>query len=169
MPAVLPLHEITADLAALEAALHDNGGEIDDATEDRYADLLQMHADKVAGYVAVIRRISTTADAFKAEADRLAAHARAAQRSADALKERLLHAMLDRGETSHATPLGKVAVRYASTRPLVVDVDVRALPLAFLKRPEPDRQALADALKAGDRTAALCAHFGEPTPYLSIR
>ncbi|MBE2186701.1 MAG: siphovirus Gp157 family protein [Rhodothermales bacterium] len=167
---VLPLHTITAELAELEAAIIDAGGEITDEIDARYSDLLRMEAEKVTGYVAVYRRLSATADAYKAEADRLAAHAKAAQRSADALKERLLYAMLQRGETEHVTPLGKVAVRFASTRPVVLRVEPQDLPDAFrVERVDADKRALADALKAHDPAAEAVATFGDPAPFLSIR
>src|SRR5690606_10052622 len=89
MPAPLPLYEIDAELEALEAALLDAGGEITDDLEATYHDLLDMRAEKVAGYVAVIRRLELSADAYDAEVKRLTAHRNAMRSSAQRLKERL--------------------------------------------------------------------------------
>jgi len=168
---ILSLHAITDELAALEAAIVEAGGEITDEVDEHYADLLQMHADKVGGYVAMIRRLESTSMAFKAESDRLATHARHADHAAKSLKERLLWAMIQRGEKEHATPLGKVSVRFASTRSVFIhDTDLSTLPDRFkVVSVVPDKRAIADALKAHDPEAEAVASFADPSAFLSIR
>ena len=169
MPAPLPLYEIDAELEALEAALLDAGGEITDDLEATYHDLLDMRAEKVAGYVAVIRRLELSADAYDAEVKRLTAHRNAMRTSAQRLKERLCEAMCRRGEDAHDTPLGRVRVQHARTRPVLLLVDPDDLPERFRRvAVSADKRALTDALKEGDEEALRCAEWGEPSPFLRI-
>lgn len=169
MPAPLPLYEIDAELEALEAALLDAGGEITDDLEATYHDLLDMRAEKVAGYVAVIRRLELSADAYDAEVKRLTAHRNTMRSSAQRLKERLCEAMCRRGEDTHDTPLGRVRVQHASTRPVLLLVDPDDLPERFRRvAVSADKRALTDALKEGDEEALRCAELGEPSPFLRI-
>ena len=77
-PKPLPLYAIDAELAELERALIEAEGEITEDVNERFDDLLQMREDKVGGYVAVIRRLETSAEAYGGEAKRLTANARQA-------------------------------------------------------------------------------------------
>ena len=167
--APLPLYEIDAELEALEVALLDAGGEITDDVEAEYHDLLDMRAEKVAGYVAMIRRLELSAEAYDAEVKRLTANRNAMRNTAQRLKDRLCEAMCRRGEDEHETPLGRVRVQRASTRPVVVLVEVDALPERFRRiSVSADKRALTDALKDGDEEALRCAELAEPSPYLRI-
>ena len=168
-PAPLALHAIDAKLEALETELIENGGEITDEMEADFADLLEMRADKMDGYVAVIQRLRASADGTKAIADRLADHAKRYAKSADRLADKMLAAMLARDETKHDTPLGTVSVRRNGTRPVVLDVDEDDMPERFLRRSVAiDKRELSDALKAGDDEALAVARFGEAGFHLRI-
>ncbi len=168
-PAPLALHAIDARLEALETELIEHGGVITEEMEADYAELLEMRADKMAGYVAVIQRLRASAEGTKAIADRLADHAKRYTRSADRMEERMLAAMLARDEDKHDTPLGIVSVRRNSARPVVLDVVEDALPERFLRRTTSvDKRELSDALKAEDAEALAVAHFDEAGYHLRI-
>ena len=168
-PRPLPLYAIDAELAELERALIEADGEITDEVNERFDDLLQMREDKVGGYVAVLRRLETSAEAYGAEAKRLAAGARVMQNSADRLKQRLLDAMTARGDTEYETPLGRVRAYPGSARSVTVLGEPDDLPERFKRvTVSPDKRALSDALKAQDPEAIRYAEFEAPTPYLRI-
>ncbi|MBE2187272.1 MAG: siphovirus Gp157 family protein [Rhodothermales bacterium] len=168
-PKPLALYEIDRELHELESALIEAGGEITEEVDERFNDLLQMRAEKVAGYVAVIRRLETSADAYASEAQRLSSNARAMQNSADRLKQRLLEAMLARGDQEYDTPLGRIRTYEGSSRSVTVLVDPEDLPDRFKRvTVVPDKRALADALKSLDPDAVRLAEFEPPTPFLRI-
>ena len=165
----LPLHQIDADLEALEADLLAAGGEFTDEIEARHDALLEMRADKVAGYAAVIRRLDLSADAVDAEVKRLTAHRNALRNSDRRLKDRLCEAMCRRGERQHETPLGRVRVQRSGTRPVLILVEPDALPEPFRRvAVSADKRALADALRAGDPEAERVAAFGPAAVHLRI-
>ena len=170
MPAPLPLFEIDAQLEALEAELLDAAGVVDDETSDRYDALLDARDDKALACLALIRRNAATADAYAAEAKRLADRARAHQRTADRVRDILLGSMLRRDESVHETPLGRVRVQYASTRSVVLSADVDDLPERFRVQPPAvaDKRVLADALKADDPEARAVASLAPAAPFLRI-
>ena len=168
-PKPLPLYEIDSELTQLESALIEAGGEITDEVNERFDDLLQMREEKVAGYVAVIRRLETSAEAYASEAKRLSGGARTMQNSADRLKQRLLDAMTARGDQEYETPLGRVRTYPGSARSVTVLVDPDDLPDRFKRvTVAPDKRALADALKAHDPDVIRLAEFEPPTPFLRI-
>ena len=131
-----------------------NGGEITEEAEEAYHDLLTMRADKVAGYVAVIRRCEVSAEAVDDELARLTRNRDALKNTAQRLKDRLCFAMIGRGDKEHDTPLGKVRVQRASRRPLVLLVDPDDLPQRFRRvSVSADKTALAAALDEHDEEA----------------
>lgn len=97
MPSPLPLYQIDADLEALEAAFLDVDGETDDETSAHYNALLDARDDKHAACLALVRRNAATADAYRAEADRLARLARTHTATVERVKRILLASMLARG------------------------------------------------------------------------
>ena len=168
-PKPLPLYAIDDELAQLEIALIEAGGEITEEVNERFDELLQMREEKVAGYVAVIRRLETSAEAYASEAKRLSTNARAMQNSADRLKQRLLEAMMTRGHQEYETPLGRVRTYEGSSRSVTILVDPDELPDRFKRvTVSPDKRALADALKSQDGEAVRLAEFEPPTPFLRI-
>lgn len=170
-PALSPLalYEIDVELAALEAELIANGGEITEEAEEVYHDLLTMRADKVAGYVAVIRRCELSADAVDAELDRLKRNRDALKNTAQRLKDRLCFAMIGRGDKEHVIPLGKVRVQQASRRPLHLLVEPDDLPARFRRvSVSADKTALAAALDALDEEAVQLAEYGPASTFLRI-
>ena len=128
----LNLYELTTELLQFEAELMENGGEITEEMEERYAELLEAREDKIEGYIAVIRSLEATADAIQAERIRLQNNERAAKSAVEAVKARLLQAMQRRDEAEHKTKLGKVKRQKGPARVvLTADIGPEHLPLAF--------------------------------------
>ena len=165
----LSLYTIDDDLLQLEEALIESGGEITPEMEEQFDDLLQMRADKVAGYVAMIRQFEASASAVKDERQRLQGYERSLGNAAKALKDRLCHSMAQRGETEHVTPIGKVKRQRSGSRPVVLLVDAEALPEHFQRRSvAADLAALKHALGEDDPAAVRVAEFGEASEYVRI-
>ncbi|MEM1128778.1 MAG: siphovirus Gp157 family protein [Bacteroidota bacterium] len=165
----LSLYEIDARLRDFETALIEAGGEITPELEATYADLLEMRADKVEGYIAVIRQAEVTAAAIKEEEQRLGRLRKTQENIARRLKERLLVAMMERGETEHQTTLGKVKLQTAGKRPVALRVEPEDLPARFQRiKIDADKRALAEALEQMDDEAARVAFLADPSPSLRI-
>lgn len=169
----LTLYALDDELALIEQEILDAGGAVDDETDARHSALLDARDDKVEAYVRLIRRFDVTAEAVKAERQRLQESERALAASAKRLRDRLCASMQERGEAEHLTALGKVRVVQASRRPVELLVDVDALPEAFRRvRTDADLSALADALASDDpavrEAAEAVARLGEATPYLRL-
>ena len=167
--APMPLYAIDEELERFEADFLDAGGEVTEAMEAQYADLLEMKAGKIGRYLAVIDQMEATASAAKERADRLALHASRFSKSAQRLRDRIRDKMLARGEKRHETPLGTVRVQRNSTRPVELLVSEDELPERFTRtETSPRMQDLADALKAGDDEALALARFGPAGYHLRI-
>lgn len=102
------LYDLTAEYAALLAAY--------DVAEDdaQRADVLTMIdqvqegiGDKAEAYARIIKNLQADADAFDAEAKRMAAKAKAAKNAVEGLKARLLDAMQQFNATEIKTSIGK--------------------------------------------------------------
>lgn len=166
----LNLYEIDSELADLEAALIEAGGEIDEETEARFDALLDAREDKWRAYHAVSRRLNASAETVAAEIDRLSARHDALKRAADRVDGRLLESQIRNGHKSVESPIMKTTVSYAAP-PLELLVDEAEVPTRFRKAlpppaPKADKRAIAAALKAGDLEAASVARFGERKAYL---
>lgn len=168
MPA-LSLYQLDDQLAEIEDALLDAGGEIDDDLDAKLDELLDARDDKVDGYIAIIRTYEATATAFKEEEQRLAANRRAAENAAKRLKARLLDSMRQHGETEIKGRLGKAKVQRSGTRPVVVLCDLEDLPEDLVRRTAaPDLAAIKDALKEGTADMTQIAEFGPASEYVRI-
>ena len=172
-PAIVPLslYNLTEELAALEYALLESGGEITDEMDQEYGHLLEMHASKVEGYVAMIRKFDASAEGIKHERERLQRAERTMQNAVKNLKTRLCNAMLLRGETEHHTTLGKVRLQQSGSRPLVLLVEPEDLPDEFKRlipaRIEADLVSLKKALKEGDEVTQY-AELGVGSYFIRI-
>lgn len=83
------LHEITADMLALEELLLESGGEWTPEVEALVAEMDGNLEAKAQGYASLIREWELDAEKWKAEAKRCAGHQKARENAADRLKERL--------------------------------------------------------------------------------
>ncbi|MEM1042091.1 MAG: siphovirus Gp157 family protein [Bacteroidota bacterium] len=169
----LTLYAIDAELQALEDALLASGGEITDEIEAQHNDLLDLRTGKVEGYLRVLRRLEATAEAVKAERQRLQEAERRFATAAQSLKSRLAWSMQQRGETEHPTALGRVKLQRSSSPPVELTAEVGSLPDAFVRvKRSADLTALRDALQSDDpdlrAEAERVAHLGEATYYVRI-
>src|SRR5690606_14886357 len=169
----LTLYELDEELLRLEAELLDAGGEVDDETDARHAALLDARDDKVEAYCMMIRRFEATAEAVKAERQRLQECERALAASAKRLKDRLCASMRARGEHECLTRLGKVRVLQASRRAVELLVEPDGLPEPYRRvRFDPDLGALAADLASDDAEARAraeaAARLAEPTFYVRL-
>ena len=165
----LSLYQLDDQLAEIEDALLEAGGEIDDDTDARLGELLDAREDKVDGYIALIRTYEASATAFKEEESRLSANRRAAENAAKRLKARLLHSMTERGERELKGRLGKAKVQASGSRPVNLLVDVEDLPDELVRRTvAPDLSAIKAALKEGSADMTQIAEFGPASTFVRI-
>ncbi len=169
----LTLYAIDAELQALEDALLASGGEITDEVEARHGGLLDLREGKVEGYLRVIRRLEATAEAVKAERQRLQESERRFTNAAQSLRSRLAASMQHRGETECLTALGRVKLQQSGTPPVELSVEVEHLPEAFVRlKRSADLTALREALRSDDpalRAEAECvARLGEASYYVRV-
>ena len=169
----LSLYALDDELQQLEQEILEAGGEVDDETDARHAALLDARDDKVEAYRMMIRRFEATAEAVKAERQRLQDAERTLANAAKRLKDRLCASMREHGEGERLTRLGKVKVQQASRRPVELLVEPEALPDVYCRiRTDADLAALAADLASEDETvrtrAEAVARLGEASYYLRI-
>lgn len=169
----LSLYAIDADLLALEDALLAAGGEITEEIEARHSHLLNVRDHKIEGYLRVIRRLEATAEAIKAERQRLQDAERSMANAAQALKDRLASSMQQHGDAEHLTSLGRVKLQCSGTVPVELLVEVDGLPDLYVRiKRSPDLTALRDALESEDEAlrteAERLACLGEAKHYVRI-
>lgn len=70
------------------------------------------------GYLRLIRRLEATADAIKAERQRLQEAERSMANAAQALKDRLARSMQQHGDHEYPTPLGRIKLQRSGTVPI---------------------------------------------------
>ena len=131
------LYELTTEYAALLA-------EYDMAEDDaRRAEVLMMIdqlqediGDKAEAYARIMRNLQSDADAYEAEAKRMAAKAKAAKNAVEGLKQRLLDAMNTVGATEIRTSIGKWRIQNNPWSCEITDAD--KVPAEY-HVPQPDK------------------------------
>lgn len=133
MTTLAPLYEIAGEARAIYEQLMDM-----DADEQTIADTLEAETDmvpKVQSYGFVIRNMEAMETAVKAEAERLDMRARILAKRREALKQRLLDAMVYAGVHKVEHPQFTVSVQ---KNPPSVDVfDERQIPKDYMTDPKP--------------------------------
>jgi hypothetical protein len=131
------IFDISNDMAALDAVLHECGGDLSDPNADqilqRWEEELEsdLHG-KLDDYCGLIRELEARAEARKAEADRIAELASKDRKTADNLRERLRFIFDLRGLPTQQTSRFRISLaRNGGKAPL----DLRA---------EPDDETLPD-------------------------
>lgn len=152
------LFEITRDLQIMEERLIESGGEITPDMESELAELESLEADKLNAYYAVIRRMKATAKGYREELDRLQSNAIARENAAKALMNRILDHMRMAGRTEIQVKLGKFKETKNSVDSVIFKGDYEEHPEKLPKKYQnitvaPNRTALADAIKAGNKAA----------------
>ena len=146
----MTLYEIDkAILIATEMAVDPETGELVDEAMLKTLEQLQMDRErKIENVGCYIKNLEADAKAIKEEAKTLAARARAAENKAEHLRNYLQFCL---GEQKFQTP--RLAVSFRHGKKVEVDDSyLDAIPEQYLrfKDPEPDKKAIADALKAGE-------------------
>lgn len=164
------LYQIDAELAEIEQAIIDAGGEVTEETEAKLHEILDSREDKVDGYIAVIKSNLAIAKAFKVEEDRLKANRTARENTAKRLKERLYESMRQHGDTELVGNLGKAKIQNNGGKvPVEVLADVDSLPERFQRvTVDADMDAIRDALESQDESVLQFAQMGEKGTHLRI-
>lgn len=133
MTTLAPLYEIAGEARAIYEKLMDM-----DADEQTIADTLEAETDmvpKVQSYGFVIRNMEAMQAAINAEAERLATRARILAKRQEALKQRLLDAMVYAGIQKVEHPQFTISVQ---KNPPSVDIfDERQIPADYMTEPKP--------------------------------
>ena len=152
------IYEISDDMAALDALLAETGGEITPEAEAAFdqfeAELSANLTTKVDGYCALIAEIDARAAARKAEAKRLADRAKADERTADALRERLRFVWEQRKLGKVETDRFTVSLsKNGGKQPLDIRCGVEDLPSWAVKTETvvtADKEAIRSRLDSGE-------------------
>jgi len=152
------IYQIADDMAALDALLAETGGEI---TPEAEAAFLEFEAElttnlngKTDAYCALIAEIDARAAARKSEAKRLADRAKADERTADALRERLRFVWEQRKLGKVETERFTVSLaKNGGKQPLDIRCGVEELPAWAVRREmvvSVDKDAIRSRLDAGE-------------------
>ena len=152
------IYQISEDMAALDALLAETGGEITPEAEAAFnqfeAELAKNLTGKVDAYCALIAEIDARAAARKAEAKRLADRAKADERTADALRERLRFVWEQRKLGKVETDRFTVSLaKNGGKAPLDIRCGVEDLPSWAVKSETvvtADKEAIRSRLDAGE-------------------
>jgi outer membrane murein-binding lipoprotein Lpp len=130
--------------AAILSCVDLETGEVIDA--EQLAALQMEREQKIENVALWYKNLLSDAAQYKAEKDAFAERERAAKEKAERLKAYLLDAL--QGEAYKST---RVNISYRSSSRVIVD-DVLNLPPRFVKfkDPEPDKNAIKDAIKNGE-------------------
>ncbi|KCB25937.1 siphovirus Gp157 family protein [Bordetella hinzii] len=133
MTMLAPLYEIAGEARAIYEKLMDM-----DADDQTIADTLEAETDmvpKVQSYGFVIRNMEALETAINAEAERLALRARILANRREALKKRLLDAMVYAGVQKVEHPQFTISVQ---KNPASVEIfDERQIPADYMTEPKP--------------------------------
>lgn len=165
---LLKLYEIAADLRAAldEISVDPETGEIIDDCEELDA-IAEAFNDKAAGVGAYILELKATAEAVKAERERLQKRERALTKKADFFKAYLAKHMQECGVKKVNSDICCISLGKPSARANVTDWT--KLPTEFLvfKDPEVNKRDLLKALKNGETIAGAELAYGEPSVRIS--
>lgn len=169
----LSLYELDDELRQIEEALMESGGEITEEMEEKWGELLEMKADKVEGYIRMIRKFEASSAGIKEERERLQRAEKAMANAAKALKERLCWSMEQRGDTEHQTAIGKVKLQRSGSKPVILKGSIDELPERYQKVEISANLAglKADLKSADDEKRAQVeewAEFGEAKAFIRI-
>lgn len=139
------LYELTGDYMALMDAL--DNAETEEEADELLAQIESLQdtiSDKAEAYARIIRNKTAEAEALKAEADRLTARRKAAERVVDELKARLKDSMTAVGATKLTTSIGAWSIQ--TNPPSVAITDEAQIPAEW-RIPQPDKIDRSGILK----------------------
>ena len=105
------LFQLTADMAAIEEALWENGGELTPELEAAMAETSASLVAKTDGYGALIRKFDAATTSIDAEIKRLQALKKTAVNATERLKNHLLFSMQTNGVNKLEGNLTKISLR----------------------------------------------------------
>ena len=161
------LDELTARWREIETLLEASDGEITPEIESALTYFNLDEADKVDGYVFVVRDLLDRAEAMRAHAAEVQGRARTLERQADWLQRRLEAHMLACGVRELRGHARRVQYQRVGGKPPVeLTVPPAELPAAFRRESiDANKQALAEALGNPEHPlhalAQTCARFGD--------
>ena len=154
------LYELTSDYMELLELAEDP-----DIDEQAFLDTLEgiegALEDKADNYAKCMRMLEADANGIKAEEERLAKRRKTIEGNVSRMKSALQYAMEATGKTKFKTQLFSFNVQNNPASVVMDESDVANIPERFLKYkdPEIDREAIKDAIKAGDQDAIDIAHL----------
>lgn len=163
------LYELTQDMLDLQDIV-DSGEVIDtQLLDDTLADTTADFDEKIINYAKVIKNLSASEDAIKAEIERLTARKKNIDKNITNMKTAMLNAMQAVKREKIKGDLFTVSVRANGGKlPVIVDVDTAELPDDLVKIEEkPDLDAIAKFIEKMGETRL--AHFGDRGVSLSIK
>ena len=105
------LFQLTTDMAAIEDALWENGGELTPELEEALSETSSSLIAKTDGYGALIRKFESATSSIDAEIKRLQALKKTASNAAERLKERIKFSMQNNGMSKLDGQLTKFFLR----------------------------------------------------------
>lgn len=141
------LYEINRDLYRLYESSVNDDGEIDETAIDAIEALELERSEKIENIACLIKNLRSDADQIKAEADKLAKRAKAAQNRADSLKDYL---ELQLAGEKFKSP--RVAISWGSTSSVRVE-DESLIPAEYTVTEtvvKVDKNGIKAAIKAGE-------------------
>lgn len=144
----MKLYDLTGKLLEIEELIE--AGEIDDdVLLDTWESIDAVFEDKADGYAKVIRNFEASAEALKAEEQRIGKRRKSYENAAKRLRAALQSAMIVADKRKIKTELFTFSIQ-ANQPKLVID-DEAALPDGFkVVTYTPDKSGLKKALQAGD-------------------
>ena len=122
----MTLFALTAQMAEIEDALYENGGELTPELETAMSETKESLAAKIDGYNALYQKLGAMAASAKAEMDRLGKIKKTAENGQKSLKDRLLYNMHLFGLEKMEGRLCKVSIRHSGS--LKVDEELMLAP-----------------------------------------
>lgn len=142
----MTLFQLTAEMAAIEEALWENGGELTPELEEKMTETSASLVAKTDGYGALIRKFESAEETIDAEIKRLTALKKTAKNASEKLKERVKFSMQSNEMSKLDGTLTKFFLR-KSTRTVTDDESILA-PYTFAI--EAVRSTLPDYITLGD-------------------
>lgn len=163
----MTLYELSAQMAQIEDALYENGGELTPDLDKTWTETKEGLMKKVDGYNAVYRKLGATAAAAKAEIERLTKIRKAAENGQKSLKEHILYNMGAFGLDRLDGELCKMTRRKSSSLKVDEELMLRPyrdmidqlngqLPTWITVKADISRQVIKDEFKGTDVLPAGC-------------
>lgn len=140
----MTLFELSAEMAAIEDALIEGGGELTPELEQMLQENQQGLANKVDGYCAIIHKLSYTEDVLDAEIKRLQEKKKVAKNAKERLKNHVCETMGTFGMTKLESNFNTMTRRRSAR----VEVNEDQLKAAYIQKLEDFNNSLPPYLSA---------------------